>query len=383
MTVSQPTAEFHTAIELLDEQLALEQTARNLGSLSAVVVHNQKIAWTRSYGSANLEAQIPASPHTMYRLNSITKLFTATMLLQLRDAGKLHLDDLLATYLPRFSIRSPFSNVRPPTLRQVASHTAGLPNMPPLDEFRDPAAMMEAITNGTFVFPSIDVVLDSLHAAELVASPMTSINYSNLGFALLGHALERIADQPYQEYVKEHILQPLGMTNSGFAVTPTTTAQDGANNRFATGYISMMPPVVAPSVAMNAFVPAGQLAVSASDMARFVALQFGDELARDVHVLSNSTLREMHAPVFLAPDGQHGVAIGWFLHRLANHVVISHGGAGHDGIAVIGVAPHYHVGVGLFTNVGAVSVDPGSIQRLTMDVLELLLPQPVMTRNTG
>lgn len=371
MTVSQHIADLPAAIELLDEQLALEQTARKLPSLSAVVVHNQEIKWTRSYGHANLERQISASPHTAYRLNSITKLFTATMLLQLRDAGKLHLDDPLARYLPSFKIRSPFPPDRPPTLRQIASHTAGLPNMPPMDEFSDPIAMMEAITRGTFVFPLIEAVLRSLHAAELIAPPMTSINYSNLGFALLGHALEHVADQPYQEYVQEHILQPLSMFGSGFAVASTLTNDESLSK--ATNYVSTSPPVVAPSVAMGAFAPAGQLAASATDIARFIALQFQDDSVRNGHVLHNSTLREMHAPVLLASDWQSGIAIGWFLQRISNHTVLCHGGAGHDGIAVLALAPQHHLGIGLFTNVGAVSVDPGSIHRLTMNMLALLL----------
>ncbi len=174
MPVSHYAADLSAAIELLDEQLAREQTARNLPSLSVVVVHDQEIAWARSYGYANLQAQTPASPHTVYPLNSITKLFTTTMLLQLRDAGKLQLDDLLARYLPRFAIRSPFSNTRPLTLRQVASHTAGLPNMPPMDAFNNPLVMMEAMVDGTFVFPGIDAVLDNLQDATLIAPPMTS-----------------------------------------------------------------------------------------------------------------------------------------------------------------------------------------------------------------
>jgi CubicO group peptidase (beta-lactamase class C family) len=89
------------------------------------------------------------------------------------------------------------------------------------------------------------------------------------------------------------------------------SASNAADDHFATGYISTTPPVVAQSIPMNAFAPAEQLAASATDMARFIALHLGDDLANNGRILHNSALREMHAPVLLEPDWQ-----GWDCDRL-------------------------------------------------------------------
>ncbi len=89
--------------------------------LSAAVVHDQEIIWAGRSGQANLEERVPASPQTIYLAASITKLFTSTMLMQLRDGGELQLDDPIRKYLPAFEIKSRFADPRPPTFRQVAS----------------------------------------------------------------------------------------------------------------------------------------------------------------------------------------------------------------------------------------------------------------------
>jgi CubicO group peptidase (beta-lactamase class C family) len=100
--------------------------------MSIVIVYDQAVLLAKGFGYADLEQQIPADPQTVYRVGSVTKVFTALMLMQLRDAGKLHLDDPIQKYLPEFQIKSRFPDARPATFRQVAAHYAGLPREAPM-----------------------------------------------------------------------------------------------------------------------------------------------------------------------------------------------------------------------------------------------------------
>src|SRR6266581_396090 len=193
MNLDKNDPEIEAALVLLDAQIEAERKDQKIPGLSAAVIYDQEIIWFKGFGYANVQEQMPADSRTVYRVGSITKLFTATMLMQLRDAGKLQLDDPIEKYVPAFKLKSPFDDQRSPTFRQVVSHTAGLPIEAPLDYWQ------------TLEFPTIEKVLESLKDAEMVFPAMTKFKYSNLGFAILGYALEVIANQPFKEYIVEHI----------------------------------------------------------------------------------------------------------------------------------------------------------------------------------
>jgi CubicO group peptidase (beta-lactamase class C family) len=148
--------EITAAIELVGAQLAHELEDRQIPGMSVGVVFDKEQIWKRGYGTANIEKGIAPDENTVYRVASITKLFTATMLMQLRDAGKLQLDDKLADYLPAFAIKSGFTDAKSPTFRQIVSHSSGLPregthagwhdaNMPTIDELLASLADLEMI----------------------------------------------------------------------------------------------------------------------------------------------------------------------------------------------------------------------------------------------
>jgi CubicO group peptidase (beta-lactamase class C family) len=349
--------EIRAALAFLAARLEGERQEEKIPAMSAAVVYDQQLLWAEGFGYADLEQEIPATPGTVYRIGSITKLFTATMLMQLRDAGKLQLDDPLENYLPGFHVTSPFPDARPVTFRQVASHTAGLPREAPLDYWR------------TLEFPPIEEIVESLKDAEMIFPTLTQFKYSNLGISLMGHALARIAGQPYRAYIRDHILEPLSMRHTGFDLEdPEIQA------RLAVGYTIYKdnPPEVAPLPDIGGFAPAGQMHATVEDMAHFISLQFREGPAQGEQILGGSTLREMHAPVFITPDWQGGMAIGWALDRVADHTLIGHGGGIHGFTTHIALVPALKLGVAVFTNTGT---DPG---RFTRAALELLIP--VVTR---
>ncbi len=200
MAIDIQSSELQACIALIDAFLETERKVRAIPGLSLAIVYNQEILWSKGFGFADIARSIPATPKTLYRVASVTKLFTATMLMQLRDAGKLQLDEPLDKYLPELKVKSTFADPAPITFRQVAAHLSGLP--------RDDS-LKRSYKENQIIYPSAEEIQASLKDIELVTAPMTEKHYSNLGFALLGLALGRIADQSYPGYIAEHILQPI------------------------------------------------------------------------------------------------------------------------------------------------------------------------------
>jgi len=255
--------------------------------LSIVIVHDQDVLLAKGFGYADLEKKIPADPQTVYRAGSVTKLFTALMLMQLRDAGKLHLDDPIEKYLPEFKIKSRFQDARPATFRQVAAHYSGLPKEPPMAHEHQ---ILEK-------FPSVEEQLKSLKDIEMIVPAMTQYSYSNLGYNIMGLALSRIAKQPYEEYVASDILKPLGMKQSGFALTAQM------KRHFAVGYKSARPDGTHERSSYPEYgMASGMLYSNVNDLAKFLSLFFREGPAGGEQVLGSSSLLEMTLPVAVSTD---------------------------------------------------------------------------------
>ena len=150
-------------------------------------MHDQELIWTKGYGFADVATKRPATPSTVYRIASITKLFTATALMQLRDQGKVHLDDPVRKYLPWFSIKDPFPDDRAITIRHLMTHLAGLP--------RGSAGLPE----GQRGFASRDQMIGALGQQELAFPTETEFNASNLGWAIAGEVVAQAAGEPYPQ----------------------------------------------------------------------------------------------------------------------------------------------------------------------------------------
>jgi CubicO group peptidase (beta-lactamase class C family) len=267
--------------------------------MSIVIVHDQDVLLAKGFGYADREKKIPADTKTVYRLASVTKPFTALMLMQLRDAGKLHLDDPIEKYLPEFKIKSRFPDARPATFRQVAAHYSGLPREAPmLHEYQD-----------TVDRPSVEEQLKSLKTAgsEMLVPAMTMYSYSNLGYDIMGLALSRVAEQPYDQYVATQILKPLGMDLSGFALTEQMT------KHFAVGYR----PAGKDGTHERSSHPkvgqaAGMLYSNADDMANFLSLFFRQGPRGGKQVLGSSSVLEMLTVVTASTDiSKNGSMVGF------------------------------------------------------------------------
>src|SRR5882762_2508491 len=128
--------EVAAALGVIEARLGNILHDKGIPGMSAAVIYDQQVIWAKGLGFADLERNVPASPQTIYRCASITKLFTATMLMQLRDAGKVSLDDPVSKYVQSFHIASRFPDSPPITLLQIATHSSGFPREAPLDYWR-------------------------------------------------------------------------------------------------------------------------------------------------------------------------------------------------------------------------------------------------------
>ncbi len=183
----------------LGHELRKLQAEKRLPSVAAAVVRAGEVVWEDAVGHADVDAGVEATPETQYRIGSITKTFTAVAVMQLRDEGKLDLEDTIERHLGETAYR--------PTVRRLLSHTSGIQREPPGEVWE------------TLAFAPPEQVLDVLADAEQVLPPGTRFHYSNLAFAVLGVLVERVSGKRLDHYLDELIYKPLKMKDSSFHVS--------------------------------------------------------------------------------------------------------------------------------------------------------------------
>src|SRR3954453_22373854 len=172
------------------------QREKRTPSITAAVLRDGELIWETAVGAADVESGLEATPDTQYRIGSITKTFTAAAIMQLRDAGKLDLEDTLDRHVE--------GAAHTPTIRRLLSHASGLQR-----ETQDDSWL-------TLRFAPPDELVETLAEAELVLPSGARFHYSNLAFALLGIVVERVSGMPYPDYVRERLFEPVGLTRVSF-----------------------------------------------------------------------------------------------------------------------------------------------------------------------
>ncbi len=326
--------EVAAALTVLDAWIAASVAQREQPGLSIGIVYDQDLIWAKGYGYADLETRVPATPTTIYRIASISKLFTSTAIMQLRDAGKLRLDDPVSERLPWFSIKKTYEGGPPITIRHLITHTSGLPRE------------VSGVNWSDLTFPSRDDMLRVLPGQQTVFPPETDWKYSNLAVSLAGEIVAEVSGQPWPQYVERHILRPLGMTASR-----AVPARDMPG--LAVGYGRRVPGRardIEPFVDIGAESPAGNLASNVEDLAKFVSLQFRDGPTGGTQILQGSSLREMHRVQWLRSDWQSGWGLGFSVRRVGDQVRIGHGGGLPGHTTYVEMAPAQKLGVIVMTN---------------------------------
>ena len=308
----------------LADAIESARTQGNIPGLSYALVYQQDVIVEGGAGCSNTESKTPATADTVYEIGSVTKLFTATLMMQLRDAGKFALGDEIDAKAPQvwWNFGSPASKMSA-TYQQLASYYSGLPD----DSLNSPPA-------------TTDDLWQYLNQVHTLMPPGQEYVYSDIGYAALGHALASIAgpSEDYEPYTESSILEPLGMSNSGFVLT--TKLQE----HLATGY-----PGMEPYKSRGAYGPAGGLLSTAEDLTKLLALQFGTGPAGGSQVISCSSVQEMWNKV--EPAGDAGVAdTGWFTKDFRGQPMLWKNGILPGYTSLVTVLPNYQIGLVLLTN---------------------------------
>jgi len=170
------------------------------------IVANGRLAYVRGIGVSDLESNRPVTPKTLFRIASMTKAFTALTVLKLRDDGKLQLDALAETYVPELrGWKYPTQDSPRVRVRDLLNHTAGFVTDDPWGDRQTPLSE-----------PEFSRLLRE--GVPFARTPATAMEYSNLGFALLGRIITNVSGHPYADSITHSLLQPLGMESSGFFV---------------------------------------------------------------------------------------------------------------------------------------------------------------------
>ncbi len=291
----------------LEQLVRQAQREKRAPSISAAVLRDGELVYETAVGVADVAADLEATPDTQYRIGSITKTFTAAAIMQLRDAGKLDLEDTLDRHVE--------GAAHTPTIRRLLSHASGLQR-----ETQDDSWL-------TLRFAPPDELLETLAEAELVLPSGARFHYSNLAFALLGIVVERVSGLPYQDYVRERLFEPVGLTRVSFEPEPPA-AKGYLAQPYADGVWDTI------GVETGAWASAGQLWATASDICRWGAF-LADP---DESVLASASAEEMRT-VQAIDDHERwlsGYGLGLGLRRDGDRILAGHGGSMPGFIATLG-----------------------------------------------
>ena len=339
------------ALAAVNRTLASITMSQSLPGMIAHITYNQQTLFSQGFGRFdpfNATSE-PPNAHSLYRVASITKTFTSLLLLSLRDRNQLQLDDAVHALLPAFQVNTnPLAPTkRPITLRQLASHTSGLAR-------ENPCGWLAC---------NLTVMLNMLSQQYTVLPQYARPHYSNLGFTLLGRALESVVKMSYEDYMNSVFLPQIGLAESTF------TYDDSTKARLAVGVIDGGSPAPVYPGSIGVDNPCGGLFASAHDIGNYMKLMFSNETSS---ALDRSTLNEFLTATSLFNDGVGAFGLPWEYGYNAAHSVWYLSKAGEwDGYrSQILIIPPYKLGV--FVSVQLSDVDDSSVY--TDTIVNLVLP---------
>ena len=326
--------------------------------LAIGIVRDQELVWQRGFGLAEIASNRPVNQHTLFLVASISKTFTATAIMQLRDEGKLRLDDPIVRFIPEFSaVPNRFGSIEDVTLLRLLTHRSGLVGESPTAHW------------STTRFPTREEVLATIPKLQIAIEPDSAFKYSNLGFALLGEVIARVSGRSFADYVRSEILTPLGMDSSAFELTPAV------RGLMATGYL----PHPYDDVANVAQVPetfggyaaAAGLRSSVADLAKWISLQFRTKAPKreGSQVLRGESLSAMHRVRWVESDWSIGYALTWWATRMRENIYHHHSGGDHGFLTFAAFSKPHRIGIIALSN----ATGHLATAKVTFEGLEMLV----------
>lgn len=312
---------------LLDPVFAEQMEKLHIPGAVVVIVKDGRIVFTRGYGYADFEKKTPVVPDkTIFRIGSITKVFTATAVMQLADRGRIKLADDVNWHLKDFKV--PASYAQPITFANLLTHTSGLDEISP---GRRTADESKVVPLGAFLKTRL----------VRIQAPGEVISYSTYNAALAGFMVEQITGTPFKLYLRKNVFDPLGMSHTSIAAVRDEYKQDLASGYEWDGksYHKL------PFQWFNTY-PASDINSTASDMARFMLANLSGGALEGKRILSSQAMRDMHSTHFRNHPRVAGWAYGFYEGELNNQHFVEHGGSMDDGYsALLTLVPSRNLGV--------------------------------------
>ncbi len=280
---------------------------RGLPGVAVGVVSNQDLVWSKGFGFADIKSKTPMSAKTKFRMASNSKLFTAIAIMQLREQGKLGLDDPVVKYLPWFKPKPAGDDDGPITIEQLLSHSSGL--------------QREAGDHWvSYQFPTEDELQRLFADRQAAFPPSVRWKYSNLAYSIAGMVVEKVSGEKWADYVQQNIFNPLGMNDSsvdkfvsGMAVPYGRRMPDGTRE-------------VLPFVDSHGMAAATGLTSNVEDMAKFMSAQFRRGPRGGAQIVSSASWRELLRVRSVEENWSSGTALGFDVNRVKDRTYIGHGG---------------------------------------------------------
>lgn len=295
------------------------------GAVIAIVKDNS-ILLKKGYGFSNLESHVTVSPEeTRFRVGSITKLVTATAVMQLVERKQLNLEDKVNDYLQHFKIKNPFPH--PVRVKHLLTHSAGF----------DHHQSGKHARNVRELKPLREFLKKQL--PQIVFNPGEYVSYSNYGISLAGYLVEEISGQDFSQYVNENIFLPLEMSHSGFNLPEDSESNLAVGYKFMDGYFHRFP------VDYLNHVPAGALLTTAEDMAHFMIAHLQEGRYFEQRILQEATIEEMHRPQFRAHAQMPGWCYGFYEDIQNGQRAIMHSGFSRGFSSLLYLIPDEKIGI--------------------------------------
>jgi D-alanyl-D-alanine carboxypeptidase len=284
----------------IDSIVHQEMATRGAPSVSLAVVKGGVVAYANAYGNARLDPPLKAQPTMRYSIGSVSKQITAAAILLLAEQGKLSLDDKVSRWFPELTRSSEV------TVRQLLSMTSGYQDFWPQDYVMPP--MLKPVT--------AQAIIDEWARKPLDFDPGTKWQYSNTNYVIAGLIIEKASGMPYVDFLRQHILSPLHMES--VMITDEGALGPGDPERYER--FGLGPPRVAPKEGRGWMFAAGELAMTATDLAKW-----------DISVIRQSVLkpasyRAQQTAVLLADGRSTGYGLGTYVGSFQGHRMLSHGG---------------------------------------------------------
>jgi len=319
----------------LDELFGKEMEEYHIAGAAIAVVKDGELFFAKGYGYADLENGIPVDPEqTVFRIGSVTKLFTWTAVMQLVEQGKLDLDADINTYL---DFRIPDTYPQPITLKHLLTHTAGFEDL-----------LVDSLaSDADDLAPAREWLVS--HMPARVRPPGDCAAYSNYGTDLAGYIVARVSGQAYDQYIQEHILDPLGMVHTTAAQSPRPadiSAHESVGYTYVDGAFQVFPDYLG----QLAIVPGGGMQASATDMARFMIAhlqdgRYSDANIPEARILKETTAQQMRSTLYTPDPRLLGTAYGFFDFSDNGQRTIGHSGDAPPMNSLLLLLPDQNLGV--------------------------------------